>query len=191
MLRRYHITLGATTSTGGKVTTASAQCWINGEKVALEDDKLWCPQCDSEGIIKLDGPRLTERREGRQVALSDDLCICKCDPPPRLVSSQTEKYQAIDTEFYATQALAAARLARRSAAATSAQTADDASIRLLHPITSEPFKYTRYRLQFLDKIIEGLTDGDGYSTPVSAADRAALLAWQVSELDSEEAQGAR
>ena len=26
--------------------------------------------------------------DGRRVALSDDLCICKCDPPPKLVASQ-------------------------------------------------------------------------------------------------------
>jgi len=182
MLRRYHITLGATTSAGGKVTTASAQCWIDGERVALEDDKLWCPQCASEGIIKLDGPRLTEWRDGRQVALSDDLCICKCNPPPRLISRQTEKYQEIDTEFHAAQALAAARLACRSLDATSAQTPDDASIRLLHPLTCEPLKYTPYRLQFIDRIIEGLTDSDGYSRPVSATDRAGLIAWEVSEV---------
>jgi hypothetical protein len=40
------------------------------------------------GVIQPDGPRLGERCNGKQVALHDDLCLCKCDPPPRLVANQ-------------------------------------------------------------------------------------------------------
>jgi uncharacterized Zn-binding protein involved in type VI secretion len=91
--KRYHITLGAGTSAGGKVTTASSLMSINGARIALEGDKVSCPVCNTEGIIRIDGPRLSERFNSRQVALSDDLCICSCNPPPKLVADQAVKCQ--------------------------------------------------------------------------------------------------
>lgn len=96
MLKRYHITLGATTTADGTVTSASSMLSIDGVRIALEGDKVSCPSCHSEGLIKADGPRLSERFNNRQVALNDDLCICNCNPPPRLVHKQTRKCQAID-----------------------------------------------------------------------------------------------
>jgi uncharacterized Zn-binding protein involved in type VI secretion len=96
MLKRYHITLGATTTANGTVTSASSMLSIDGARIALEGDKVSCPACHAEGFIKLDGPRLSERFNNRQVALNDDLCICKCNPPPRLVHTQARKSQMID-----------------------------------------------------------------------------------------------
>jgi len=96
MIKRYYITLGAGTTAGGKVTTASSFMSINGVKAALDGDKVWCEQCHAEGHIALDGPRLSSTCNGRQYALGDDLCICKCNPPPRLVAVQTHSSQIID-----------------------------------------------------------------------------------------------
>jgi uncharacterized Zn-binding protein involved in type VI secretion len=94
-MKRYLITLGAPTTAGGKVTSAHHFRKIDGVQVAVEGDKVWCPQCNSEGVIKPDGPRLTELVNGKQVALQDDLCICKCSPPPRLTATQTSVSQSI------------------------------------------------------------------------------------------------
>lgn len=88
MSQRYLITLGAGTTAGGKVTSASSARSVNGARVAVEGDQVQCPQCHSMGVIQPDGPRLGERCNGKQVALHDDLCLCKCDPPPRLVANQ-------------------------------------------------------------------------------------------------------
>lgn len=96
MLKRYHITLGATTTAGGSVSSASALISVAGARIALEGDEVSCPVCHAKGIIGLDGPRLSERFNNRQVALSEDLCICRCSPPPKLANSQTSKYQMID-----------------------------------------------------------------------------------------------
>jgi uncharacterized Zn-binding protein involved in type VI secretion len=98
VLKRYLITLGAPTTAGGKVTSAHHFMSINGVKVALEGDKVSCPNCNSEGIIKPDGPRLRELFNGKQVALNDDLCLCGCNPPPRLVAAQTSVCQSINAE---------------------------------------------------------------------------------------------
>lgn len=181
MLKRYHITLGATTTAGGKVTSAGAFISIDGAQMALENDTVSCPTCHSQGVIKPDGPRLSERWNGRHVALNDDLCICKCSPPPRLVNSQTLKCQIIDAQQFSDQAAAtAAELAKR-ATEDSGNPVDEVAIRLLHPETREPFKHKQYRLQLADKVIEGMTDGNGATRPLSSSERASVVAWHVGD----------
>lgn len=98
MIKRYTITLGAGTTAGGKVISASHLDTIDGVGVALEGDRVQCPGCGSEGVIALDGPRLPERYEGREVALGDDLCLCGCSPPPRLVAIQTLACQVLSAD---------------------------------------------------------------------------------------------
>lgn len=88
MATRYYITLGASTTAGGTVTSASSLLALDGVKVALEGDQVSCPVCGTTGIIGLDGPRLPARHDGRQYALDGDLCLCRCNPPPRLVAIQ-------------------------------------------------------------------------------------------------------
>ncbi len=101
MIARYHITVGAGTTAGGKVISASSFRSINGAKIACEGDPVSCPKCNSTGTIQADGPRLNELFDGRQTALSDDLCLCKCKPPPRLVANQDFSKQSIDAEWVA------------------------------------------------------------------------------------------
>ncbi len=96
MIRRYYITLGARTTAGGTVISASHGDSIDGGAMALEGDKVECPACGSEGVIALDGPRLREMLNGREAALGDDLCLCGCSPPPRLVASQAIACQLLD-----------------------------------------------------------------------------------------------
>ncbi|MFC5463018.1 PAAR domain-containing protein [Massilia niabensis] len=111
MLKRYLITVGATTTAGGKVTSGCAFMSIGDAPVALEGDTLWCPACLSEGVIALDGPRLSSTFEGREEALGDDLCMCKCSPPPRLVAAQGFEWQEIDSDWHAEQSAATASAA--------------------------------------------------------------------------------
>lgn len=106
MLKRYYITLGATTTAGGTVVGATSRMSIDGVRVALERDKVQCGRCHAEGYIALDGPRLRSSFNGRQHALSEDLCICKCNPPPRLVAAQRHAAQAIDAGWAANAAAA-------------------------------------------------------------------------------------
>lgn len=111
MIKRYYITLGAGTTAGGKVISASQLDTIDGIGVALEGDRVQCPGCDSEGVIALDGPRLRERYDGREVALGDDLCLCGCSPPPRLVASQSFACQVLSADWHVQQTEAAAQAA--------------------------------------------------------------------------------
>lgn len=92
-MKRYTITLGATTTTGGKVISASSDGSINGARIALEGDLIFCPACKSQGKIRCVEPRIPELWNGKNVALENDLCLCGCPSPPRLVPNQTLKCQ--------------------------------------------------------------------------------------------------
>ncbi|QBE62738.1 PAAR domain-containing protein [Pseudoduganella lutea] len=182
MVIRYHITLGARTTAGGAVISASSARFINGVKVAVEDDKIACPACKSTGVIKPGGPRIPETCDGKQVALQDDLCICKCAPPPRLIANQTLKSQRIDGEGHAAgMALKAALVADDQSAIE--QVSDDAlPLLLVHPGTEEPFNYRAYRLELTDdRTIQGTTDEDGATRPLTADERKSLVAWHVAD----------
>lgn len=57
--------------------------------VAHESDDVFCLVCKTIGKIQCVGPRLPMTGpDGRRVALSDDLCVCKCPVPPLLIASQ-------------------------------------------------------------------------------------------------------
>ena len=94
-MRRYTITLGAPTTTGGKVISASSDGKIDGLPIALEGDLVTCPQCKTAGKIQCVGPRIPEILNGKNVALENDLCICRCATPPRLMPNQTLRSQVI------------------------------------------------------------------------------------------------
>lgn len=182
MVTRYHITLGAKTTAGGTVISASSARSINGVKVAVEDDKVTCPACKSVGVIKPYGPRLKETCDGKQVALQDDLCVCKCAPPPRLIASQTLMSQRLDGEAHA------AEVAQKMAAMVGEKdAADEASedvlpLLLVHPDTEEPFKFRSYRLELAnDRTIQGTTNEDGATRPLTASERKSLLAWHITD----------
>lgn len=97
-MKRYHITLGAGTTAGGTVVTASSQSSINGVPTAVEGDTVSCPRCHSDGVIVCDGPRLPDHWNGKRFALQDDLCVCKCVPAPRMVAIQALKCQHVQAE---------------------------------------------------------------------------------------------
>ena len=93
MRKRCYITLGAGTDAGGKVVSASSSVSLDGVARALEGDLVDCPNCQTRGQIVCDGPRLAASENGRRPALEDDLCLCHCEPKPRLVASQDRYLQ--------------------------------------------------------------------------------------------------
>jgi uncharacterized Zn-binding protein involved in type VI secretion len=181
MIDRYFITLGAPTTHGGKVTSGNRVRTIDALPVAVAGDTCWCPRCLSEGVIVPDGPRLDETLDGRLLALHDDLCACKCTPPPRLVAAQTLACQSIDSDWYAGKlAAAAATAAHANAAGLDAGDADTLPLVLVDPDTGEPLETGSYRLGLADGTREDRLDG-GRTDPLSAAQRAGALAWRLDD----------
>lgn len=117
-MRRYTITLGAATTAGGRVSSASSDSAIDGVPIALEGDSIACPACNSSGRILCVGPRIPETWNGRHVALENDLCTCRCTPAPRLLASQTIRCQVLkDTGHALSDAMESAMGAPRRARA--------------------------------------------------------------------------
>lgn len=182
-MKRYHITLGASTTTGGKVISASSACSINGIKVAVEGEQVSCPACKATGTIRIFGARIPESWNGKQVALQDDLCVCRCSSPPRLVANQNLKYQNLhhtgDSGATDTPEQAASNV--RQQIQQDALTSSDEMIvlRLLDEYSQHPLANRRYRLEFPGNAIEGHTDYQGYTAPFDSAKRDQLIAWQI------------
>ncbi|MBN3835904.1 PAAR domain-containing protein [Burkholderia sp. Ac-20344] len=92
-MRRYDIVKGDSTTVGGIVQGGDSADLIGGREQAYEHDPVWCPVCKTLGIIECTGPRIsTTGPDGREAALSDDLCRCACPTPPKLVASQSVSY---------------------------------------------------------------------------------------------------
>lgn len=88
-MARYMILDGDHTTVAGLVQAKPTSFALGGRHIAHEDDIVFCPMCRTIGKIQCDGPRLPMTgQDGRRVALSDDLCICKCSTPPKLIASQ-------------------------------------------------------------------------------------------------------
>lgn len=92
-MRRFDMLKGDTTTSGGVIQAGNNGDLLNGRAQAYEHDPVWCPACQTMGKILCVGPHLSGTgQDGRKSALSDDLCLCKCHPNPRLVPSQTMSY---------------------------------------------------------------------------------------------------
>jgi uncharacterized Zn-binding protein involved in type VI secretion len=88
-MKRFLILHGDKTTANGTVIANPTTIQFEGRDVAHEGDDVQCPACNTTGKIKCDGPRqVMTAPDGRRAALSNDLCVCKCDRLPRLVASQ-------------------------------------------------------------------------------------------------------
>lgn len=93
MAQRYDILTDDLTTADGIVKSGNSKDRVGHREQAYEGDPVWCPVCKSIGRIVCTGPRLPMKGpDGREAALSDDLCLCLCHPSPRLVASQTSSY---------------------------------------------------------------------------------------------------
>jgi len=93
VVRRYDILKGDKTTVGGTVEAGDGNDTIDGRAQVYENDPVWCPTCQSMGRIVCVGKRRPATGpDGREAALSEDLCVCKCSPSPRLIPSQYNSY---------------------------------------------------------------------------------------------------
>jgi uncharacterized Zn-binding protein involved in type VI secretion len=153
---------------------------FNGVRYALEDDRIDCPVCGQQGVIKCVPPRLQASYNGKQYALEHDLCICGCTPPPRLIANQDHDCQIIQDAADMEDALQAVA----SKTPASAVTADATPLQLVRNWNDEPFRSRHYILELPGRTIEGVTDSEGFTKPLTTAERDALIAWHV-EQDTE------
>jgi uncharacterized Zn-binding protein involved in type VI secretion len=88
-MQRYLILDSDKTTANGTVQAAPTTIQLGDRNLAHEGDGVSCPACNTTGKIQCDGPRqMMTAPDGRRAALSDDLCICGCHLPPKLIASQ-------------------------------------------------------------------------------------------------------
>jgi len=87
---RGMIVVGDETTAGGVVIEGSPKSTIKSKAVALQGHAIRCLACNSIGRIQLVPPLAGAPVDGVEVALDGDLCICGCNPPPRLISSNKD-----------------------------------------------------------------------------------------------------
>lgn len=164
-MKRYTITLGASTTSGGKVVSASCQGSINGMRIALEDDLISCSACKSQGKIQCIGPRIPETWNGKKVALENDLCICKCPKPPKLVPNQTLRCQNLAGEGGSSSAHTQSDIVDKT---IPGDLFDDKFI-LLDADMDAPMRFTEYAVKRGNGSIEfGTTDDLGHTHLLTA-----------------------
>ncbi|KWF18680.1 PAAR domain-containing protein [Burkholderia pseudomultivorans] len=88
MSRRF-IRHGDKTDRNGVVVDGIAGTLFQAQPFAYPGAAVQCPACGTMGIIASDGSPREMTMMGKQVALENDLCQCKCEPLPKLVASQT------------------------------------------------------------------------------------------------------
>jgi uncharacterized Zn-binding protein involved in type VI secretion len=183
-MKRHTITEGAKTTAGGTVIAASSNGSINGARIALENDPIYCKACKSAGHILCVGPRLPETWDGKQVALENDLCVCGCAPPPKLIANQTMRYQTIGDAMAAAHAEDFAERAATGAASIVATEAYDLHFKVTDQASGLPLSDRHYLIELANGTRqEGRTDREGKTKTVTAA-RAEHATLHISEPDA-------
>lgn len=84
---RYYIVDGDKTTAGGTVLANPGFGTNMGKDKAMEGDRVNCSACNTTGYIVCDGPRHQVTFMGKRPALNNDLCMCACEPKPKLINS--------------------------------------------------------------------------------------------------------
>ncbi len=96
-MRRNMIVQGDKTTSDGVVLEGDMTTLNDGKPLAYHGASVQCPRCRSIGHIVGVGPSWPMRFMSKQVALENDLCICKCDPPPRLIASRSSMFMTFES----------------------------------------------------------------------------------------------
>jgi uncharacterized Zn-binding protein involved in type VI secretion len=161
-MRRYHITQNATTTVGGRILAATSLITISGHRMAQEGDTIYCPACKSEGRVVCVGPRVPERAP-KPVALSDDLCKCRCPILPKLVAVQTLRSQVVESS-------PASDPENWHVPGQGAEAVFDESFRAIDPRNGEPLVGASYKIVHPGGAeLTGVTDAQGYTARVYTA----------------------
>ncbi|QIE22678.1 PAAR domain-containing protein [Caballeronia sp. SBC2] len=100
-MKRYVIKLYDKSTSGAFVTQGEESVKHHGTPVAIVSGPIYCPTCKSDGYIVATGLRHHTSIMGKEMALENDLGMCKCRPPPRMIASQSTMSQSFTSDFLA------------------------------------------------------------------------------------------
>ncbi|MEX3933209.1 PAAR domain-containing protein [Paraburkholderia phymatum] len=159
-MRRYYIRQGDRTTAGGEVLEGDQRSSIRGIPMAFDGARIWCPACKSEGRICNVAPYRPHTLHGKQAALENDICICDCDPPPRLIPSQHAASMSFNSD----------ELARRGMDAFGNPALHDEQFVLRDRQTGKALANVRYTIRTASgRSFGGVTDSMGHTQRVSTS----------------------
>ena len=167
-IRRFFICDGDKTTAGGTVIGSATRHKLKSVPRAVEGDRVVCPACNSVGVIKCITPISIMTLDTRQQAAEGDLCMCGCNPPPRLVAGLAREFGSLD--FYP-EDIAASPLAMQwyvSVGHDLAVLGHQSNQRFLvvDKETGEALSNMPYQLECDGQTIEGTTGADGMTESV-------------------------
>lgn len=158
-MRRYLIRMGDKTAAGGVVIQADERMKHHGVAVSYHGAKIYCHACKSVGHIRNVLPYRPMSIMGKQVALDNDICICKCNPLPRLITSQNTASMSFDGEELRRMGFDAFG---RPLVNPESEVGFDDKFQLLDAGTGKPLSSTEYAIERANGEIEhGVTDING------------------------------
>jgi uncharacterized Zn-binding protein involved in type VI secretion len=162
-MTRYYITVGDKTTAGGEVLDGSPTCTWHKKVLAISTSKIKCPACKTIGILQVNIPRRDTSPEGETFALNGDFCICKCNPPPTLLASQSINMYGGDVD-----APTFGSTAVWSATDSFWTDAHDQHFQLHDENTGAPLSNRPFRIHCNGGTIDGVTDENGMTVKISA-----------------------
>ncbi|WP_423919735.1 PAAR domain-containing protein [Caballeronia sp.] len=165
---RFYIKEGDNTSSGATIVQGIQHTWFAGPRLAFVGAALYCPVCKSTGEIVASGPRRPGLWMGKQRALSGDYGMCKCDPIPRVIASQSTHSESYDNDELG-----------RSGYTSAGKPLDrhhDERFKLRDRRTGTPLANVPYRVKNNSSVVAtGVTDSMGHAARVRTEGQANLL----------------
>ena len=169
-MQRNYLKIGDKSSAGGIVIEEIPATTHLGTGLTFIGAKVSCPACKSTGQIAAKGPRLSFDMMGKKPALEDDICVCKCSPPPVMIASQTTMYETLDGHALASQGYASNGQPVAAASQGSSGITHDQHFRIINS-DGEPVEGLPYQLKSSDgQIVKGTTMSNGLTDIVGATD---------------------
>jgi len=91
---RCNLVKGDKSAAGGEALEGIALSTIMGREMTFLGAEVYCSACKTTGEIVGVGPRHPNDWMGKQEALEDDICVCRCSPPPVMIASQRDVFHS-------------------------------------------------------------------------------------------------
>lgn len=164
-MRRSYLKVGDRSSVGGTVVEGVPNTTHHGTELTFVGAQVTCPACKSVGRIVPKGPRWPGSMMGKEPALEGDICVCKCDPPPVMIASQSTMYESFESHQLSSMGFGSSGQPLEHEAKT-----HDQHFRIINS-DGEPVEGLPYLLKSADgKTVQGTTLANGKTELVSAND---------------------
>ncbi|WP_454806378.1 PAAR domain-containing protein [Paraburkholderia fungorum] len=164
-MQRSYLKVGDKSSAGGVVIEGIPGATHDGVELTFLGAKVQCPACKSTGVIAARGPRWPGSMMGKDRALENDICACKCSPPPTMIASQSVVFESFEGN-----ALSSMGFAANGELIQHLANSYDQHFRIINS-DGEPVEGLPYLIKSADgKTVKGTTSANGATDIVSADD---------------------